>query len=510
MVNIFRRHQQAIMILVTIATIVPFVIFYNRNDISDRSGGPVAVIYGRNIPLTQAERLSRKADLCLQLAQSEMQMFLPRSLQTMTELYQSLAVNRAEAKENFMWNSLILKHEAERLGIEPTEDEIFEATKAMPVFQTNGVYDSDRYRGIAQQLTEHRGFTSADLADLIGDGLRMKKVKALLGCTVAPAPTEIREAFTRLNQKTEASVVRFKFDDFLAAAQVSEEDVKKLYEERKGSLKTDELRKVKYVAFILPTTDKPLEGKARGEALTELQKKAEDFTVAMTDKNAKFDEVAAKLGAKVEQSPEFSIGQPPEALGASSEVAAATFKLNEQEPNSDVIETNRGYYVLQLAGITPPRPLAYEEAKGNLTESLKRERAQEALNIKASEVRNKIEAEMKGGKAFAAAAETAGVKAEEFPVFSQKEEPKTKVANAEEIMQTASELNEGQLSTVVPSPDGSLIVYVAKRLPIDENQLQADKARLSEGLSDFQQAALFQEWLRLRRAAAQLKTRFHG
>ena len=49
---------------VPIATIVPFVIFYNRNDISDRSGGPVAVIYGQNIPQTQAERLSRKADLC--------------------------------------------------------------------------------------------------------------------------------------------------------------------------------------------------------------------------------------------------------------------------------------------------------------------------------------------------------------------------------------------------------------------------------------------------------------
>ncbi len=75
-------------------------------------------------------------------------------------------------------------------------------------------------------------------------------------------------------------------------------------------------------------------------------------------------------------------------------------------------------------------------------------------------------------------------------------------ANSGEIMQTASELNEGQLSTVVPTPDGSVIVYVTKRLPIDDNQLKAEKGRLAEALSNFQRMALFQEWLKLRRASS--------
>jgi peptidyl-prolyl cis-trans isomerase D len=506
MVNIFRRYQQPLMILVTLVTIISFALLYSHSDFLDKGGSSRGgTIYGRTVPLVQAQRAFRKGELCRQLAQEEMY----QSKRTLSDLYESLAINRQEAKENFTWNSIILKHEAELLGVVPTEDEIFEATQALPTFQTNGAYDSSKYAMISQNVLPHMGFTTDDLAELVGDSLRLQKIKALLGSTVVPSESEIRESYTRVAQKTEASVVRFKLDDFLAATQVPEEDVKKLYEERKGSLKTDELRKVKYVAFTLPTTDKPLEGKERTDKLTALQKQAEDFSVAMTDKNAKFDEVAQKSGAKIQESPDFSIAKPPEALEASSDVAGAAFKLNQQEPNSDVVETPRGYYVLQLAGITPPRPLAYEEAKADLTDTLKRERAQEALNLKASDVHNKIEAAIKGGKSFADAAQEAGVKADAFPAFSQKE-PKMEPANSGEIMQTASELNEGQLSTVVPTPDGSLIVYVTKRLPIDENELKAEKGRLTEALSSFQRMALFQQWLKLRRAAAQLQTSFHG
>jgi peptidyl-prolyl cis-trans isomerase D len=502
--QLFRRYQQSIMIFVSLATIIGLVSFYSNASFMDKSGsGKVAVIYGRTIPLVIAQRGARKADLCYQLAQ--MEIYGPREQQGLLELWALLSVSQRDAKENFIWNSMVLKHEATQLGIEPTEDEVFEATKGMTIFQTNGVYDSQKFNALSDNALAPRGLTTEDLSDLVADSLRLKKIMAVLGATVTPATADIRETFARTNQKTEAAVVRFKFDDFLATTQVPEEDVKKLYEERKGTLKTDELRKVKFVAFILPTTDKPLEGKARGDKLTELQKQAEDFSVAMTDKNAKLDEIAAKLGAKVEESPEFSIAKPPEALGSSSEVANAAFKLNQQQPNSDVIETARGYYVLQLVGITPPRPLAFEEAKANLTDTLKHERAQEAMNLKASEVRNKIEAEMKAGKTFAAAAEAAGVKPENIPAFSPKEP-----GNAGNIVQTVSEMNEGELSKVLPEANSSLIVYLSKRLPIDEKELDSEKAKLTDGIAFNQGIALFQEWLKLRRAAAQLKTGFRA
>ena len=107
---------------------------------------------------------------------------------------------------------MVLKHEAKSLGVEPTEDEVFEATKALPLLQTNGVYDSAKFNNLVQNALDPRGLTPDDLSDLVSDSLRLKKIKALLGATVAPSPAEIREQFTRINQKTEASVVRFQFD----------------------------------------------------------------------------------------------------------------------------------------------------------------------------------------------------------------------------------------------------------------------------------------------------------
>jgi len=492
--QIFRRYQQTIMIVVTLITIVGFASFYTHSDFLDKgAGGHIADIYGRTVSLAQVQRIGRKADLSQQLG--------------MRDLYVSLAVTQQDARENFIFNSMVLRHEAERLGIEPTEDEIFEALKAIPYFQTNGVYDSAKYAMMTQILLNPRGFSPEDLSELIADDLRLKKIKALLGATVAPAESEIREAFTRFYQKTEASVVRFKLDDFLAATQVPEEDVKKLYEERKASLKTEETRKVKFIAFLPPATDKPLEGKERAAALTDLQKKAEDFAVAMADKNAKLDEVAAKAGVKVEESPDFSANQPPEVFGGSRIIAATAFKLTQQDPNSDVIDTGRGYYVLQLESITPPRPLTFEEARANLTDTLKHERAQEALNLKATDVRNKIVADLKAGKSFVEAVKAEGVKAEDFPAFSMKE-PKNDLPDAGEIMQTAAELEVGQLSTTMPTADGSLFVYVARKLPLDENEFKASKAEIVGYLEQDQRAALFQEWLKLRRAAAQVKVKY--
>jgi len=500
MVNLFRRYQQPLMIGFTILTIITFANFYTRTDSLDKSrSGRVAEIYGHNVTLAQAQRAGRKGDLSQQLG--------------MNELYESLAATteRRDARENFIWNDLVLKHECELLGLEPTDDEIVDAIKAMQIFQNNGEYSPGKYAMLTQLLLSPRGFTVDDLNDVVGDGIRLKKIKALLGSTAAPSQTEIRQAVDQLDQKTQASVIRFKLSDFLAAAQVPDDEVKKLYEQRKASMNTDEMRKVKFVDLTLPPPakpgEKPLEGKARADALTELQKKAEDFSVAMTDKNAKFEDAAAKIGAKVQETPDFPATAAPANLGESREAAAAAFKLTTAQPNSDIIETPRGYYVLQLEQVTPPRPLTFEEAKANLTDSLKHDRAQESLNLKATEVRNKIQEAMKAGKTFAAAAQELGVKAEDLPAFSQKE-PKVEGTDGGEIIQVASDVKEGDVSNATPTGDGSVIIYVAKRLPIEEKEFQADKTNVAERLRFYQEIALFQEWLKLRRASAGLRTVF--
>ncbi len=462
----------------------------------------MGTIYGRPITYGQFQRFGRKFELC-----QDLRLF---------DLLRSLAIRQAgtgedkmDPKVNFIYNSFVLQHEAEKLGIDPTADEVIAEIQGMQVFQTRGVYDSSKYNMINQAFLAPKGFTADDMEDLIRDELRLRKIKTILGSTVAPSETELRDFYSQVSQKTEASVVRLKLDDFLATTQVTDDDLKKVYEERKGALKSDELRKVKYIALILPTTDKPLDPKPRAEALGKLAKQAEDASVAMTEKDAKLEEVAARFGAKVEETKEFSRSEPPAELGSGSEAAMAAFKLTMAQPNGDVISTDRGYYVIQLSGVTPPRPLTFEEAKTRLGDEVKRDRAMEALTLKATEIRNKIDMEVKAGKPFADAAQAAGAKAEKFPAFSR-QEPQMEPANSGEIMTVAGELNVGQLSNATPTPDGSVIIYVEKRLPLDEEKYKVDKVRVAENMTEFQKAVLFTEWLKLRRDAAGLQTSVKG
>ena len=77
-------------------------------------------------------------------------------------------------------------------------------------------------------------------------------------------------------------------------------------------------------------------------------------------------------------------------------------KLTKEQPKSDPVPSDQhdGYHVMQLTGVTDPRPQTLEEVKAKLTEALKRERTSEKLNARAAEVRTAIDTAVKAGQSF--------------------------------------------------------------------------------------------------------------
>jgi peptidyl-prolyl cis-trans isomerase D len=411
------------------------------------------------------------------------------------------------AHENFVFGTYVLRYEADALGIAAADEEIVEAIKKIPAFQTNGAFDPQKYT-LATKNLGSQGFGTDVVEELMRDNLRLQRLKELAATTIAAPPNEVREMFAKSNQKNEVSFVRLKEEDFAKEIQVSDDDAKKAFEERKETFKTDERRKVKFVAFKLTEEENKLTGKDRAAALQKLLDRTSEFTVEMAQKDAKLDEVAKKFAATVAETPEFPRASPPAELGNSSNAADAAFdKLTMEQPNSDAIVNDQrdGYFVLQLAGITPPRPQTFDEVKAKLMETLKNERTSEAIAKKATEIRTQLETEIKGGKSFADAAKAAGLVAETLPAFSPREPAKTEVVGAQEIMQAAPELTEGQLSEALPVPSGRIIFRVEKRLPIDEAAFEKEKASLADRFSSFQARGAFQLWLAERRKAANVQ-----
>jgi peptidyl-prolyl cis-trans isomerase D len=512
MSSLLRKHQQPLMIFVTILVILAFVLYWNgptgsRNRLPHESDD-AGKIYGNTVTITMLRHENQKALLAAEL---HLDLVYSPDSQRFAGLA-APASTQNEAINNFIWNSLVLHHEADLLQIEPTDDmvhsddSVAEAIKTLPAFQTDGQFDPAKYADFVANTLPSLGFGADDLEELIAEDLRMKKVKALLATTFAIPPDEFRTRYTLTHQKIDASVIHFNPADFTAAINVSDADVKDTFEKHLEGYKSDEKRGIEYVTFALSDDEKKLTGKPHIDALQKISNTVQDFTQAVQQKGANFDEVAAKFKAPVTTvAPIAGTAPDPKVPLVVLETAFQT--LTEANPVSDPLpdETGSSYYVARLQQIVPSKLLTLDEARPQIIDQIKNSRAQETLAAKAHEVHTKIQADMTAGKSFADAAKAEGQKVDTVPAFSLVE-PDLAEDDARTVLFKSLEMKEGELSDFVPSQEtgGGVIIYIDKREPIDPQTFEQDRAKLEPAYNDEQVDFVFSEWLRKHRAAANI------
>jgi len=496
MVSLLRKYQKSLMIIITILIIIAFGFFYNgsRGGI-DRAPGTqyIGKIYDRSISQTEADREVRKFEVARVLQMVDLQNALVGQ-----------AFTQEQALTNFILNSFVLRHEAARLQISPTDEEVKTGIMNTSLFQTNGAFDSEKYDKFVANFLTPNGFTATQLEELVRDDLRLKKIKELLGSTFIISPETFRTAYTQGFQKLDVSVIRFNQADFAKDVKISDDDIKKAFDAHPDNYKSEEKRKIKLVAFALSDTEKKLTGVERTSALQKVSDQANDFWQAMSGKNAKFDDLVAKFKAPVTEIPPFTQNTPDPKISSMPAVVDAAFHVTKDQPDSDPVQGENGYYVVHLEDIVPSKALTLEEARAQITEELKDSRAHEMLTLKASEARNKIDVDLKAGKSIADAAKAAGVKVETYTGLSLAE-PNPEVPGSREIAGRASELADGAISEFIPSPDGGTLIRLDKREPIDEAKFEKDKAMLAPRLVDQRLNLVFADWLRKQRDEAKIQ-----
>ena len=496
MAGFFHKHQQTILIVVTIATIITFVAYWNGTQagrLEGRSGGDTfGKIYGRRVGTQEVEREARKFYVSLHLG--------------LADLAQELAsAGQQPGIASFVLNLFVLRHEAKALQIVPTDQEVQDAITGLSAFQTGGQFDRAKLDAFIQQALAPYGFSEVVIDDLVRDDLRLKKVREIIDSSVELSPAEFQSLYTMEHEKMQIGVVRFNNNDVLASIPISDEEAQKTFELRKAAFQSEEKRKIKFVTFELNDAEKKLTGKERNDALQKLADHANDFTQAMLEKGANFDEVAKKFQVPVTVTNDFSRATPDPLLAKLPAVSAAAFELTQQDPNSDVIQGENGFYILHLENVTPGKPMTFEEAKPKLVEQMKRERAAEVVSTKAADARNKISDALKAGKSFADAAAAAGVKAETLQPFSLADSTNIDVPDKQTILEKAVDLNEKQLSDFAQTDAGGLLVYMEKREPVDPAAMEKDKATLYPAFERQKRENAFREWLRICREAAKIE-----
>ena len=453
------------MIVIAILTI-PFIFYFVKVPDIGRGPGDLGQIYGRQLSQIEIDANARLGGLAQALG--------------MSDFWETLSLRQPGngGYGTFAVDLIILRHEAERLGLRPSGAEIADVVRKLPVFQGESGFDITKFSDFVRNGLGPRGLGEEHIEQLARDEICLNEIKELLAAGVTISKDELDETFRRGYDKFFVSVIRFRSADFENGITIKDEDVQKYYDAHKSELKTDEKRKVEFVHLGLteepaeytnlpgplsqpayssiftdrfiqslmsakgatppsfgsdvtaqpPNEQKTLTGTERIEALQELSDSATNFTEAVLETD--FKQAAGKFQLPVHETGEFTAAAPDPQLKADPQLGAAAFKLSMQKPNndSDPIQVADGFYILHLTGITEARPLTMEEAKPKIVDEIKKSRTRELISTKGAEVANQLREAAKSSAAsdLQAAIQKAGVKAEKLPPFSLFEEETTK------------------------------------------------------------------------------------
>jgi hypothetical protein len=498
MFTTIRKHQRWLMTLIAALTIIAFAWLYNTTDLERVGSNIVAKIYGRDVMQVDIERAVRNYQLALALGQFE----LVRDLA-------GQAQSEDEAANNFIWNLMVMQHEAARLGVEPGDQAVVDRIKMLPVFQTAGQFDPVKYSTFMQEQLAPRGFTERQLENVIRDSLRLAGIKDLVGSPAVVMPGEAAAALNRI-RPLNLEILRWKATSVAKNVQVGESELTEAFAARAQDLQVPEKRSVRYVLFALTPDQRDLAGAERVAALQKTATATGDLSQALADGGGDLVAVAAEKGLEVQTTPFFA---PDAATGAASEgldgevvtaAAAVAFRLPQGAGNFEIIQVgNDGFAVVEVAGVEAARPMTFEEARADLLADLIARQRDTMVREAADRDLAEMRAAMDGGKDFAAAARAAGVKPEKVSGLSVLD--RELAPDRRQIAMAAIDMADGTLGSFAPTPDGGFAVYVASRGELDEQAMAEQRPMMESGLLEGKEMLLFAQWLTTARQESALQ-----
>lgn len=498
MFTTIRKNQRVLMLIVVILTILAFTFFYvHTGSIGSGEVGRGVSVYNRVMTQGEIDRLAGNYQLAVVLG-----------LYDLLESLGGTVRNEVVALNNVVFNQLIIAHEANVLGVIPRDDQIARAIVECPIFQTEGRFDSTKYRNFVKEEMIPRGMNERQLEELVCDSLRIARIREIVTGSVMVSDQEIRNAF-RGYQKQDLQVVKFDFLKYLAKVEVAEDQVRQLYVKDLAKLKSVETRTVHYVVFEVPQEKSALQGKERVEALQTVANQAASFSESLSNKKRSIQDAAKEFGFAVHISLPFDrtgSGSGAEGFhGDLPSLAPSIFKLTQEHPYSDALEgpTRTRFYVLELVAVNSPRPLTLEEARPQLLESLRSQAATKLLFEEGQAALASISELLRKGQPFENACAEVGGQTEEIlgAVLYASSSPEHALYSKIALL-----LSPGQMSTLQPSPDGAFAVFLKKREATDPLELAQKTALLKARLLKKKQTLLFLEWLQTARKKADIRS----
>ncbi|MEX2273202.1 MAG: peptidyl-prolyl cis-trans isomerase [Vicinamibacterales bacterium] len=391
--------------------------------------------------------------------------------------------------------------EADRLGVNVTDAELRERILRLPAFQENGVFIGDaRYR---QLLAAQAPPIQVDQFEReLRRQLQSDKMRDALTAWITLTDAEIDAEYRRRNEKVKVDLVLFNADAYKSGITPAEADIAAYFERNKATYRVPEKRRVRYLhidAATLRDRVTVTEADARQrytESIAQYQQpeqmrashillKTEGKDEAAVRKQA--EDVLAKLNAGADfaaLAKQYSEDEVSNAKGGDldffgrnamvKEFEDAAFAL-EPGQTSGIVKTPYGFHIIRATGKRAATTQPFELVSAQIQEQLKWERAQQEVQRVAQELDKDIDDPADIDRV----AQARGLTAADSPLFAR-EEPVPGLGFSPEVSAAAFELESGNVSDALRTPQGAAFITVIDVQPPRDAQLADIRDRVRD------------------------------
>ena len=397
----------------------------------------------------------------------------------------------------------ILMHQAAKMGVEVSDQELLKTFQRIPWLYPDGNFvGADRASDMVAQQT---GKTLAQFETLMRNSLLEEKIRSIVTDGVQVTPTEVLAQFRHRNSKTKIDYVLFDPSQFLKEVQVTPEGLAAFFQKDPAHYKLPEQRQVRYVvidpdqvraevkvdeaelrqyyaqhlsdyrvpdrvrvAHILFKTT----GKSPAEVTT-IEKTAADV-LNQIRAGGNFGELAKKYS-------EDSTAQAGGELGwlvhkqTVPEFDSMAFSLKPGEV-SGLVKTVYGIHILKVEEKETAHLQTFEEVRNSIQVGIMKQRVADAQ----AKLATSLELQLKANpQQFEDIVRKAGLEPKQSPLFKYNQ-PIPDLGKTDAFENLAFQLRLNEVGTPISVPRGSAIIQLIQVVPEHIPALDEVRAQVEE------------------------------
>ncbi|MGN2498645.1 peptidylprolyl isomerase [Serratia nevei] len=420
--NLRAAANHVVLKIILALIILSFVLTGVGNYLIGGSGDYAAKVNGQTIERAQLEQ-------AFQSERSRMQ-------QQLGDQFSALAGNEGYMQQmrrqvlSQLIDNMLLDQYAKKLGLAVSDDQIKDAIRKAPYFQTNGQFDNAKYLDLIGRM----GYTADNFAQSMRQQLVNQQVIQAFGDSGFVLPSESQAMAALVLQERDVRLATIDLKALQTKQSAGDDELKAYYDQNKNSFIAPEQVKVSYIPLDAATMqDKvkvseedisayydqhkssygqperknysviQLKTEAEANAVLDELKKGADFATLAKEKST--DIISRRTGGELGWlEPETTADELKQA------------NLTEKGQLSGVVKSSVGYLIVRLNDIAPEKVKPLSEVHDAIAKQVQQEKAVDAYYALQQKV---SEAATSDNESLASAEEAAGVKAAQSDWFTR-------------------------------------------------------------------------------------------